>query len=57
MELVVQMFQRIGLRFVLLTRQGALMGLLTRMVRPRPAPQARLTRARTLTPLSSSLPL
>ncbi|KPV74558.1 uncharacterized protein RHOBADRAFT_54361 [Rhodotorula graminis WP1] len=31
MELVVQMFQRIGLRFVLLTRQGALMGLLTRM--------------------------
>lgn len=34
MELVVQMFQRIGLRFVLLTRQGALMGLLTRMVRP-----------------------
>lgn len=57
MELVVQMFQRIGLRFVLLTRQGALMGLLTRMVRPRPAPQARLPRARTLTPLSSSLPL
>ncbi|GAA5857309.1 hypothetical protein JCM9279_005130 [Rhodotorula babjevae] len=31
MELIVQMFQRIGLRFVLLTRQGALMGLLTRM--------------------------
>ncbi|BGP49381.1 chloride channel [Rhodotorula kratochvilovae] len=31
MELVVQMFQRLGLRFVLLTRQGGLMGLLTKM--------------------------
>ncbi|GAA5822428.1 hypothetical protein JCM3770_000267 [Rhodotorula araucariae] len=31
MELAVQMFQRVGLRFVLLTRQGALMGLLTKM--------------------------
>ncbi|GJN90019.1 hypothetical protein Rhopal_003015-T1 [Rhodotorula paludigena] len=32
MEVVVQMFQRLGLRFVLLTRQGMLMGILTKMV-------------------------
>ncbi|GAA5879751.1 hypothetical protein JCM16303_004161 [Sporobolomyces ruberrimus] len=31
MEVVVQMFQRIGLRFVLLTKQGALMGMLTKI--------------------------
>ncbi|KAK4055889.1 chloride channel [Microbotryomycetes sp. JL221] len=31
MEIVVQMFQRLGLRSVLLTRQGALAGILTKM--------------------------
>ncbi|GAA5983957.1 hypothetical protein JCM5350_001806 [Sporobolomyces pararoseus] len=31
MEVVVQMFQRIGLRFVLLTKQGVLMGMLTKI--------------------------
>ncbi|GAA6060345.1 hypothetical protein JCM10212_004529 [Sporobolomyces blumeae] len=31
MEVVVQMFQRIGLRFVLLTRHGILMGMLTKI--------------------------
>ncbi|BGP25738.1 chloride channel [Rhodotorula toruloides] len=31
MEVVVQMFQRLGLRFVLLTRRGVLAGLLTKM--------------------------
>ncbi|BGP56537.1 chloride channel [Rhodotorula sphaerocarpa] len=31
MEVVVQMFQRLGLRFVLLTRHGVLRGLLTKM--------------------------
>ncbi|BGP01071.1 Anion/proton exchange transporter GEF1 [Rhodotorula toruloides] len=31
MEVVVQMFQRLGLRFVLLTRRGMLAGLLTKM--------------------------
>lgn len=34
MEVVVQMFQRLGLRFVLLTRRGMLAGLLTKMVNP-----------------------
>lgn len=34
MEVVVQMFQRLGLRSVLFTRQGALTGILTKMVRP-----------------------
>lgn len=33
MEVVVQMFQRLGLRFVLLTRHGVLRGILTKMVR------------------------
>lgn len=33
MEVVVQMFQRLGLRFVLLARQGVLKGILTKMVR------------------------
>lgn len=33
MEVVVQMFQRLGLRSVLFTRQGALTGILTKMVR------------------------
>lgn len=33
MEVVVQMFQRLGLRFVLLTRRGVLAGMLTKMVR------------------------
>ncbi|GAA5926868.1 uncharacterized protein JCM15063_000391 [Sporobolomyces koalae] len=32
MEIVVQMFQRIGLRFVLLTRHGVLMGMLTKIL-------------------------
>lgn len=32
MEVVVQMFQRLGLRFVLLTRYGTLRGILTKMV-------------------------
>lgn len=32
MEVVVQMFQRLGLRSVLFTRQGALTGILTKMV-------------------------
>ncbi|GAA5864849.1 hypothetical protein JCM8547_009250 [Rhodosporidiobolus lusitaniae] len=31
MEVVVQMFQRLGLRFVLLTRHGVLQGILTKM--------------------------
>ncbi|GAA5889468.1 hypothetical protein JCM6882_007039 [Rhodosporidiobolus microsporus] len=31
MEIVVQMFQRLGIRFVLLTRHGALQGILTKM--------------------------
>ncbi|GAA5827318.1 hypothetical protein JCM11251_003762 [Rhodosporidiobolus azoricus] len=31
MEIVVQMFQRLGLRFVLLTRHGVLQGILTKM--------------------------
>ncbi|GAA5895612.1 uncharacterized protein JCM6883_001562 [Sporobolomyces salmoneus] len=32
MEVVVQMFQRIGLRFVLLTKHGLLMGMLTKIL-------------------------
>lgn len=36
MEVVVQMFQRLGLRSVLLTQQGALAGILTKMVRRPP---------------------
>lgn len=36
MEVVVQMFQRLGLRSVLFTRQGALTGILTKMVRSSP---------------------
>lgn len=32
-ELVLQMVQRLGLRFVLLTKHGALVGILTKMVR------------------------
>lgn len=38
MEVVVQMFQRLGLRFVLLTRHGVLKGVLTKMVRFLPSP-------------------
>lgn len=33
MEVVVQIFQRLGLRSVLFTRQGALTGIITKMVR------------------------
>lgn len=34
MEVVVQMYQRLGLRFVLFTRRGALTGIMTKMVSP-----------------------
>lgn len=32
MEVVIQMFQRLGLRSVLFTNRGALVGMLTKMV-------------------------